>query len=187
MKQYEELGYKIKNGILCFQKGPFSCWWGGFKNQGKQPQFLEPIIRPSDRVETSILGFIPFNCVEQFFMYTKAMTFYDFHAAMDIIQTSDPKVQQQLGRKVRGYNQELWDCYKETVMFNGNLAKFMENPELKELLKGTGDLILAEASDFDTIWGIGLDASDERAFDQNQWRGQNLLGKCLMKVRENLG
>ena len=36
----------------------------------------------------------------------------------------------------------------------------------------------------DTVWGIGLKATDERATDVTQWRGENLLGFSLMIVRD---
>ena len=34
--------------------------------------------------------------------------------------------------------------------------------------------------------GIGLAASDPRAQNPSQWRGTNLLGKCLMRARDEL-
>ena len=55
----------------------------------------------------------------------------------------------------------------------------------QKLLK-TGDIILAEASPYDKIYGIGLKPNDPRVQDPTQWKGQNLLGKALMKVREEL-
>jgi ribA/ribD-fused uncharacterized protein len=56
--------------------------------------------------------------------------------------------------------------------------------QLKKYLIWTGDKILVEASPYDTIWGIGLKATDERATDITQWRGENLLGFSLMIVRD---
>ena len=50
-------------------------------------------------------------------------------------------------------------------------------------LKSTGDSILAEAAPNDLIWGIGLSVSD--AQKGGIWRGSNLLGETLMKVRVN--
>ena len=38
----------------------------------------------------------------------------------------------------------------------------------------------------DKIWGIGLSIKDEKRYDQNMWRGQNLLGYALMMVRKQL-
>lgn len=43
-----------------------------------------------------------------------------------------------------------------------------------------------EASPIDTIWGIGLSEKDRRAWDRETWRGQNLLGEILTKVRDKL-
>ena len=39
-----------------------------------------------------------------------------------------------------------------------------------------------EASPIDRIWGIGLHEDNELIKDETNWRGQNLLGKALTKV-----
>lgn len=43
-----------------------------------------------------------------------------------------------------------------------------------------------EASPIDTIWVIGLSEKDKRAWNKETWRGQNLLGEILTKVRDKL-
>ena len=48
----------------------------------------------------------------------------------------------------------------------------------------TGDKILAEASQFDKIWGIGV--SIKKAEEGYEWKGTNWLGECLMKVRDTI-
>lgn len=62
--------------------------------------------------------------------------------------------------------------------------KFHQNKELRVSLEKTGDAILVEASPMDRIWGIGL--GEKSAKEGKAWRGQNLLGKALVKVREAL-
>jgi len=39
---------------------------------------------------------------------------------------------------------------------------------------------------YDTIWGVGLGEHHPDITDKSKWRGQNLLGKALMKVRDML-
>ena len=50
----------------------------------------------------------------------------------------------------------------------------------------TGDKILVEASPYDRIWGIGLSATHPDAKNPAKWKGENLLGKVLMDVRNEL-
>lgn len=69
---------------------------------------------------------------------------------------------------------------------NCNAAKFEQISELKEFLLGTGGLVLAEASPYDRIWGIGLKDDDERSKNPDTWQGQNLLGFALMYVRDEV-
>ena len=71
-------------------------------------------------------------------------------------------------------------------MYEGLLAKFSQQDELKRRLLQTRDTILAECAVHDKIWGIGLSMKDERRFDISQWRGENLLGYSLMMVRNHL-
>jgi ribA/ribD-fused uncharacterized protein len=56
---------------------------------------------------------------------------------------------------------------------------------LKKLL-ATGDSIIAEASPYDQVWGIGLSEEDPLAQNISTWNGKNLLGKILMSVREKI-
>ncbi|KAI1268730.1 hypothetical protein F5Y18DRAFT_165128 [Xylariaceae sp. FL1019] len=52
----------------------------------------------------------------------------------------------------------------------------------RDVLLATGDRELVEASPMDRIWGIGFGAQDAPKC-RERW-GLNLLGKCLMDVRE---
>ena len=66
----------------------------------------------------------------------------------------------------------------------GKKSKISQNTALKELLLSTVDSILAEASPYDTIWGIGLGREDALKGGVEQWQGENLLGCALMDVRD---
>ena len=75
---------------------------------------------------------------------------------------------------------------REEIVYRGVHEKFRQNPELAEKLERTGKEIIAECAVKDRIWGIGLSMEDENRLCIDKWRGQNLLGKVLMRVREDI-
>lgn len=124
--------------------------------------------------------------MEQYMMAGKAQLFGDEGRRKDILACSDPKQIKALGRKVRGFDQAVWDKFKYSIVLNGNWCKFSQNRELREFLLSTGDSVLVEASPYDRIWGIQLSADAPEAQNPFQWRGENLLGFALMEVRDEL-
>jgi len=54
------------------------------------------------------------------------------------------------------------------------------------LLISTEDKHIAEASPYDSVWGTGLDIETTKQTLSSQWPGQNLLGKILMEVRDDI-
>ncbi len=127
-----------------------------------------------------------FCCAEQFMMAAKAVLFQDWKILDSIMQSKNPKQIKALGRKVNHFNEKVWNQNCQTIVYQANLAKFSQNEELKKLLLATGSSILAEASPYDKIWGIGLTSKDKRAQNPKQWLGTNWLGQALMKVRTEL-
>jgi len=129
---------------------------------------------------------ITFTRGEQYMMYCKAIIFNDLETADAIMSTDNPREQKELGRAVSNYNDAVWSEVREQVMVEGLTEKFKQIPKLKEALLATGDTIIAEASPYDLVWGIGFTADQPEATDQSKWRGLNLLGKVLMKVRDEI-
>lgn len=125
-------------------------------------------------------------CMEQFMMEQKAELFGDEEIRQQILESQDPKQMKALGRKVRGFDQELWDKAKYSIVLNGNWCKFSQNRDLRDFLLSTGDSVLAEASPYDAIWGIRLSEGSADAQEPLKWRGENLLGFALMEVRDEL-
>ena len=54
-------------------------------------------------------------------------------------------------------------------------AKYTQHQRLRDLLLGTGDREIVEHTSNDSFWGDGGDG-----------RGQNVLGKLLMELRDQL-
>jgi ribA/ribD-fused uncharacterized protein len=129
---------------------------------------------------------VTYATAEHFMMAGKARLFGDEETASAIVAAAHPKQAKDLGRLVRGFDEEKWAAARFDIVVQGNLAKFGQNPELREFLLGTGERVLVEASPVDRIWGIGLAADDERAEQPEMWQGLNLLGFALMEVRDTL-
>ena len=68
-----------------------------------------------------------------------------------------------------------WESVKEALMYEIVLAKFSQNPQLREKLLATGDVPLYEGNTWnDFYWGVC------------RGKGKNALGKILMRVRQEL-
>ena len=98
-------------------------------------------------------------------------------------ETSQKKIK-GLGRLIKNFNDEEWNKHKISIVVQGNILKFSQNEELKNFLIGTGNKILVEASPYDRIWGIGIDENNPYVTNPHKWKGENLLGFSLMKVRD---
>lgn len=127
-----------------------------------------------------------FSSMEQFMMYHKAICFGDEAVAKNILSTDDASQIKALGRQVKNYDEHIWNGIRQIVVYEGLLAKFSQNEDLKDRLKSTGEAILVECAVKDLIWGVGLSMKDPNRFDKTKWKGQNLLGYTLMMVREYL-
>lgn len=125
-----------------------------------------------------------YHTTEQYMMAEKARLFKDGEVLEEIMTAEHPSKYKKLGRKIRGFVPEIWDAHKYDIVVKGNKAKFSQNPELKEFLISTGDAIIAEASPYDKIWGIGLDRETAEKGGVKDWQGENLLGCALMDVRD---
>jgi ribA/ribD-fused uncharacterized protein len=73
------------------------------------------------------------------------------------------------------FKQSNWEEVRYDIMKQCLIEKFNQNVVIKKKLLSTGDAILVEHTQKDDVWGDGGDGS-----------GLNLLGKCLMEVREIL-
>jgi ribA/ribD-fused uncharacterized protein len=150
----------------------FVLFWGSWPSQFFKAQF-----------EIDGLMYV---CCEQFMMAEKARVFKDSQTEQVILAAKSPREHKALGRKVRGFDPDIWNSVCRGVVYTGNLAKYEQNAELRELLLQTGDRTIVEASPEDRIWGIGLAQDDPRAQDPTQWQGTNWLGIALMQVRDEL-
>ena len=86
-----------------------------------------------------------------------------------------PSDSKRRGRKVQ--LRPDWEQVKLGIMEDIVRAKFTQNEDLRAMLLATGDAVLEEGNSWnDTFWGI----------IRKTGRGQNHLGRILMRVREEL-
>lgn len=135
---------------------------------------------------TIALDGLSFTCAEQAMMHAKALLFGDAGVAEEILAAKEPGKQKALGREVKGFDETVWDAHKEAIVTRINLEKFRQNKGLRRKLFQTLPLPMVEASPLDIIWGIGLDADHARVTPPEDWPGQNLLGRILTRVRDQI-
>lgn len=114
------------------------------------------------------------------------MLFGDKEIAAEILLKKDPKDHKALGRKVKNFDSNVWDEKCKEIVYQGNYLKFTQNDMLLTQLLATCGTTLVEASPYDKIWGIGLEATHPDAKDPKKWRGKNYLGEVLTNLREDL-
>ncbi len=145
-------------------KSCFSQWWEGtFEKDG-----------------------LHFNTAEHWMMYQKALLFEDAEIAQQILVAKTAAEAKKLGRKVRGFKQDVWEANSYEIVLEGNHLKFSQDPALKTFLLNTGQRVLVEASPLDNIWGIGLAQDAPYITNPETWEGLNLLGFAIMEVRDRL-
>lgn len=163
-----------------FWNGIFSQWHpSNFKVDASQ-------IEMSDFFRTQFKDKILFCTAEQYMMFCKAALFDDYENAVNILATYSPKEQKLFGRAVKNFDKQIWESKAKKIVYEGNYAKFTQDPGfLKELLD-TGDAILVEASPYDEIWGIGLSQEIAEITPASEWPGKNWLGEVLTQLKKDL-
>ncbi|WNO11658.1 NADAR family protein [Teredinibacter sp. KSP-S5-2] len=107
--------------------------------------------------------------------YFQAMKFESESDQNEILKAKTPIEAARKGRDRKRKLKRNWESMKDNVMREALLAKFSQHEDLRILLLSTNDAKLVEHTENDSYWGDGGDG-----------KGQNMLGKILMEVREKL-
>lgn len=127
-----------------------------------------------------------YRTAEHYMMAGKACLFEDQEIREKILNAPTPGEAKKLGRAVRNFEQAKWNAHRCDIVIQGNYLKFSQHPDLRAYLLQTQSRVIVEASPVDQIWGIGLTKDDPQAHNPHSWKGPNLLGFCLMEVRDRL-
>ena len=63
-------------------------------------------------------------------MYQKALLFGDSVAAERLLAANNPGEAKAIGRQVLGFDQDLWEKHRFSIVVKTNVAKFGNDPEL---------------------------------------------------------
>ena len=88
---------------------------------------------------------------EQFISYRKALLFDSTDVAERVLTMTDPKLTKQTVRRLKRYDDSVWQDEAPAILRSALEAKFSQNNDLKEILLDTGDRVLGEASPTDTM------------------------------------
>ena len=129
---------------------------------------------------------VSYPTAEHFMMAEKARLFDDDDALAEILAAVRPAEAKAGGRKVRGFDNSVWEQHRMDIVIRASVAKFDSDDSMRAYLLGTGSRVLVEASPVDSIWGIGMAQDNPSAEKPSEWKGLNLLGFALMAARANL-
>ena len=107
--------------------------------------------------------------------YFQAQKFKDKRLQAKIRAAKTPMIAARMGRDRSKPLRRDWESAKVDVMMRALRAKFGQHDELRELLLSTGNAKLVEHTANDRYWGDGGDGS-----------GRNMLGRLLMRLRDEL-
>ncbi|CAE6510992.1 unnamed protein product [Rhizoctonia solani] len=130
-------------------------------------------------------GTYSYENAEQYMMHRKGILFApDAPVTSTILETTNPRGIKALGRLIPNFDETIWKRERLNIVIEGSRLKFRQSEDLKARLLATGDRELVEVSPFDRIWGVGFGAK-KAPMKRDKW-GENLLGKALMVVRQEL-
>lgn len=145
--------------------------WGEFSNQ-----YSSPFTYMGNRFET----------VEQFLYYMRAVFGRSKATAEKILACGgDSDALSRAGRKQLLLENNRWEEVCPQIMRLGMRQKFLQNPELRKKLLGTGCRLLVE-NPKDGLLGFIFSAGDDWIRNPAKWKDRNLTGKVLMQVRADL-
>ena len=126
-----------------------------------------------------------FECIEQGYMYNKAMINNEPETARKICYTTDPREIKRLGSSVSVTNGNEWNNLKKTLMLVLVRAKYTQNEDLKQILLATGNRKIGETGR-DSFFSIGLPLTHPDVLNCEKWKSNNQLGQILVIVRNDI-
>jgi ribA/ribD-fused uncharacterized protein len=130
-----------------------------------------------------------YNSAQQALSAELAKAFNDEAGLQKIMSVDSPEEIDYTLEDVPGEpdtNRAKWNDLTKQLMYDINIAKYNQYPELAARLLETKNAILGAYIPDDTLIGIGLSLDNIQSKKPVNWTGQNILGKALMDIRQNI-
>ena len=95
--------------------------------------------------------------------------------AKKVLEAGSPEIAKRIAASEKLNRSPSWNEDKVTIMEEILRAKLAQHEEVREVLVKTGSRTIIENSPGDGFWGTGSDG-----------RGENMIGKIWMKIRDNI-
>lgn len=127
-----------------------------------------------------------YQTMEHYLAHKRASLSNQKHLARKALKSKNPAEAKAILNSLKDEHAEEWDKNVEEWATEGIRAKFAQNQGLANFLCNTGKLHLGEASRNER-WGVGMDLNNDQVLDFANWpNNSNLLGKILMKIRQEI-
>ena len=157
-----------------------------------------PVVILFENPETNDYGFLSlkwtveiefnntmYNSAKQAIAAELAKVFNDQENLQKIMIADTPEeVNYELDDVPGDENQAKWNDNIKQLLYDVNIAKFNQYPELVTRLLETKTAVLGAYIPNDNLIGIGMSLDNIQSKNPINWTGQNLLGKALMDIRE---
>jgi len=131
-----------------------------------------------------------FKDAEIAIFYAKAIMFNDKVTGKKILKANSIEMAYNLAKTINGYNEDIWKQKSEDIVYRIMKRKFKNNFNWLKHTENSiiGILINNKFSALAPEWYININPDDITKLNYNKLEeyGENLLGKTLMRIRNEL-
>lgn len=130
-----------------------------------------------------------YSSMDQYLAAQKALRYGRVEDVEKCMMTRDYHKQRKYANEIKMTmdQQEEWEeKFALKTAIEGNMLKYQQNVGLLKMLLSSGFKELYDCEADEYMWGIGVAIKQAAAMPKDEWPGQNLFGRAVVKVRSEL-